>query len=94
MIESIFEKCLTELDFSNESRAVRQFLQCVVSQLNVKHIVIDNKDELGIISVSFNKFIRHFKEVVLNIKQSGKTNSEQVKELLHTSSEIQSQISI
>jgi len=58
-----------------------------------KHIDIDNKDEWGVISVSFNGFIAHFKGLVINIKNSGQINSSQVEELLQTTSQMKTQIS-
>ena len=57
-------------------------------------ININNKDELGVISQSFNNFVEHIKDLVVNIKQSGSVNSMQVEKLLKTTLQIQTQISL
>ena len=57
-----------------------------------KHIDIINRDELGEISDSFNKFENEIKNLVLNIKESGDKNSYQVEELLSISSIMQTHI--
>ena len=41
-IKDIAKKCAENLDLSSENKAVRQFLQCVLSQIGVKHVAIDN----------------------------------------------------
>jgi len=58
-----------------------------------KNIKLESKDELGVISDSFNGFISHIKELVINIKSSGSINSKQVKELLYTITQMQTRIS-
>jgi len=58
-----------------------------------KHIDLESKDEFGVISDSFNGFINHIKELVINIKSSGDINSKQVEELLQTTLQMQTQIS-
>jgi len=68
----------------------------ILSQDNndlTKYIELESKDEFGVISDSFNGFIQHIKELVINIKNSGNINSKQVEELLHTTLQMQTQIS-
>jgi methyl-accepting chemotaxis protein len=58
-----------------------------------KHIKSESNDELGTIAQSFNEFVGHIKELVENIKQSGSINSQQVENLLQTTTQMQGQIS-
>ena len=58
-----------------------------------KNIDIISKDEFGTIADSFNDFISHIKELVINIKDSGSINSKQVQSLLETTLQMQTQIS-
>jgi len=57
-----------------------------------KHIDVLDKDELGVISISFNHFIDEIRSLVINIKDSGTQNHAQVEELLITSEEMQKHI--
>ncbi|WP_415398211.1 methyl-accepting chemotaxis protein [Sulfurimonas sp. CS5] len=57
-----------------------------------KHIDVKNKDELGIISHSFNSFIDEIRSLIVNIKESGSQNHVQVEELISTSREMQHHI--
>ena len=41
-VDAVVEKCLSNIDFTSENKAVRQFLQCVVSELGLKYVVVDN----------------------------------------------------
>jgi len=57
-----------------------------------KSIEVVHRDELGIISLSFNHFISEVRGLVLNIKDSGSQNNEQVEELLATTLQMQKHI--
>lgn len=58
-----------------------------------KKIQIYDYDELGKISQSFNEFVAHIRDLILNIKESSSGNSMQVDALLETTSQMQNQIS-
>ncbi|MFT5836213.1 MAG: methyl-accepting chemotaxis protein [Sulfurimonas sp.] len=62
------------------------------SQDLTKQIEISCHDELGIISMSFNKFVSEIRHLVLNIKDSGSQNHSQVEELLETTQIMQEHI--
>lgn len=57
-----------------------------------KELTVINRDELGEISLCFNNFISEIRELVINIKNSGTKNSEQVEELLETTVVMQEHI--
>jgi len=57
-----------------------------------KSIDVVHRDELGIISLSFNHFISEVRGLVINIKDSGSQNNEQVEELLATTLQMQKHI--
>ena len=57
-----------------------------------KNIESENRDELGIISISFNNFINHIRDLVINIKESGSQNNIQVEELISTTTKMQEHI--
>jgi len=57
-----------------------------------KKIGIEDYDELGVISDSFNQFLLEMRNLVLNIQNSGEENFQQVFALLKTSQEMQEHI--
>jgi len=67
-IEDIAGKCMSNLDLSSESKAVRQFLQCVVSNLGAKYIVVDNGlkyDYLVYVEVSSKEDVKKIADLIL-----------------------------
>ncbi len=41
-VEELVRKCCEKLDLSSENKAVRQFLQCFLTEAKIRHIVVDN----------------------------------------------------
>jgi len=57
-----------------------------------KSIDVEYRDELGVISLSFNNFVSEVRGLVINIKDSGSQNNKQVEELLATTQKMQMHI--
>ncbi|MCF6310359.1 MAG: methyl-accepting chemotaxis protein [Sulfurimonas sp.] len=70
---------------------ISQILSTDVHNLK-KRLDVNNKDELGVISLSFNNFIEEIRSLFLSIKDSGLQNCKQVEELSSTSNSMQKHI--